>query len=128
MPSNKNLPPTKAANIFGVMFFAAVPPFSPGANGKAKQYKCDTSVLCLYYYAVLLYWGHPLCHTQPLRCLLKKFVPKILALEQKLFSENFFLFFYFHFSVQPYTCKMPISPIYLPYNRSKCFLCTISRP
>ena len=62
---------------------------------KAKQYKCDTSVLCLYYYAVLLYWGHPLCHTQPLRCLLKKFFPKILALGQnrslKIFLFNFFI-------------------------------------
>ena len=45
------------------------------------QYKCDTSVLRLYYSAALLYWGLPLCHTPPLRCLLKKFFLKILALE-----------------------------------------------
>ena len=68
---------------------------------KAEQYKCDTSVLCLYLRVYAYQWPHPLlfAHTATLSILdfCKKFFLKILALEQKSFSENFFLIFLFSF-------------------------------
>ena len=52
---------------------------------RAAQYKCDTSVLCLYLLAPVSQYPHPLYLRIPLRChfsiFVKKFFLKILALE-----------------------------------------------
>ena len=84
---------------------------------QASQYKRVTSVLCLFWLFITIIDRLPFA------------TPGRYAVVSRILYINFFLiFFIFHFCVQSHTEVMPILPIYLPHNRSKYFLCTISHP